>query len=345
MNIRDLLDRFELLYPSNQNLKDLRRSYTDKDLSSIFRLVNNEELRKAVLEKNIHSIFRLLENAPVLTANVEDIRKAVIDQNLHSIFRLIDNDELRKAVIEENLHSIFRLVDHDDLKKLVMDDNLWSLWRLLGEEVTTNFIPALKHFASNDIVIDDDCLSRGQLRSKLWLIQEIKNIDVELGTVFLCAGWYATLATMMFENNLTITKIRSFDIDPSCVAIAERFNKPWEMAEWKFKAVTKNILDIDYNRDTHTVSKPDGTCDLTDSPDTIINTSCEHIEDFSVWYSKIPAGKLVILQTNNYVDVEDHVNCSKDLAEFEQQTPMSNCLYSGELVLDKYTRYMRIGYR
>jgi hypothetical protein len=346
MDIKDLLDRFELLYRGNQRLADLRRSYTDKDLSSIFRLVEDEELRKAVMEKNLHSIFRLLGNSPVIANNIDDVRKAVMEQNLHSIFRMIDNDDLRKAVVEQNLHSIFRLVDSPELKKLVMDDNIWSLWKLLGEEVSTNFVPALKYFASNDITVDDDCFSRGQLRSKLWLIKELNELDLELGTVFLCAGWYATLATMMFENDLRITKIRSFDIDSSCEAIAERFNKPWEMAEWKFKAVTKNILDIDYTRDTYLVNKPDGTfCDLTDTPDTIINTSCEHIENFSAWYTKIPSGKLVILQTNNYFEIEDHVNCSQDLAAFEAQTPMLNCLYSGELTLDKYTRYMRIGYR
>lgn len=321
MIIKDLLDRFELLYPSNHRLKDLRRSYTDKDLSSIFRLLNNEELRKAVMEENLHSIFRLIEDG----ASAED---------------------LRKAVIEKNLYSLFRLVDQDELKKLVMDDNIWSLWKILDTEVHTNFVSALKHFASNDIEIDDDCFSRGQLQSKLWLINKLDQLNLDLGTVFLCAGWYGTLATMMFEKELNIEKIRSFDIDPSCVDIAERFNKPWVMEGWKFKATTKDILSIDYVKDVYTVAKSDGTTEhLSDEPTTIINTSCEHIENFSTWYNKIPKGKLVILQTNDYFEIADHVNCSTDLAAFEAQTPMTECLYSGVLELDKYNRYMRIGYR
>jgi len=296
MNTKDLLDRFEILYPDNQNLKDIRRSYVDKDLASIFRLVKNEELRKAVMEKN--------------------------------------------------LHSIFRLVDNEELKKLIMDDNVWSLWKILNSEVSTNFIPALKYFSSNDITIDEDCFSRGQLKSKIWLVNELEKLDLELGTVFLCAGWYATLATLMFENELKIKKIRSFDIDPSCAAIAERFNKPWVMDDWTFKASTKDILDIDYVKDAYTVFKSDGsTEDLSDSPDTVINTSCEHVEHFSTWYNKIPTGKLVVVQTNNYFEIEDHVNCAKDLQSFEAQTPMTTCLFSGELDLEKYTRYMRIGYR
>ncbi len=346
MEIKDLLDRFELLYPANENLKDLRRSYTDKDLSSIFRLVDNEELRKAVIEENLHSIFRLSQGCTLLDGSLEDFRKAVIENNLHSIFRFINHEELRKAVIEKNLHSIFRLVDHDELKKLVLDDNIWSLWKLLSEETSTNFISSFKHFQMNNVVIDNDCFSRGQLQSKIWLVDELKKLNLELGTVFLCAGWYATLATMLFENNINLKKVRSFDIDATCASVAERFNKPWEMDEWKFKASTADINSLNYKKTAYTVKKPDGSdCELTDIPDTIINTSCEHIDNFSDWYDKIPEGKLVILQTNNYFEITDHVNCSQSLIDFEKQTPMGRCLFQGELDLAKYKRFMRIGYK
>ena len=40
---------------------------------------------------------------------------------------------------------------------------------------------------------------------------------------------------------------------------------------------------------------------MSDVPNTIINTSCEHIVNFDEWYRKIPAGKLVILQSNDYI--------------------------------------------
>ena len=52
MQTFELLDRFELLYPTKSKLSDLRRSYIDKDVSSIFRLTRaEEELRKSVMEK------------------------------------------------------------------------------------------------------------------------------------------------------------------------------------------------------------------------------------------------------------------------------------------------------
>lgn len=321
MQIKDYLDRFEILYPDNEKLKDYRRAYTDKDLSSIFRLMPNEDLRKAVLEENLYSIFRLVK-----------------------IYNSEEVEDLRKAVTEKNLHSIFRLGNNDNLKKLVLDESIMYLWKILAENTPTTFTSAFKHFTVNNIDFDTDCFSQGQLKSKIWLVKQLKQLDLNLGVVFLCAGWYATLATMLFESNLRITKIRSFDIDDSCAAIADRFNKNWEMDSWKFKAATANIFDINYQKATYSVKKPDGSeTTLTDIPDTVINTSCEHIKDFSTWYESIPAGKIVILQTNNYFEIEDHVNCSKSLEEFANATPMAKCLFKGELDLVKYKRFMRIG--
>jgi hypothetical protein len=321
MQTFELLDRFELLYPTNSKLADLRRAYIDKDLSSIFRLLNaDEELRKAIMEKNLHSIFRIVDT--------------------------FDTEELRKAVVEDNLHSIFRLVEDEDLRKLIMEDNTWKLWPVLHNYTDTQFVEAFKNFFVNETEIWDDCFSRGQIESKLWLIKELKKCNIDLGIVFLCGGWYATLATMLFESTINVDKIRSFDIDPSCRSIAETFNKPWVKDNWQFKSSTKDIMDINYEFESYEVIRADGTtCPLDDTPDTIINTSCEHIENFEEWYAMIPSGKLVILQSNNFFEVEEHVNCATDLDNFSKMAPMEHVYFEGELELEKYTRYMKIGYK
>jgi len=435
MQTFELLDRLELLYPTNTKLADLRRSYIDKDISSIFRLlptnceelrkavieqnlhsifrlVDNEELRKAVIEQNLHSIFRLLPSKyedlrkavlnknfnsifrllpdsvdadkrrkAILTQdlhgifsgddeNLEELRKAILEQNLYSIFRLVDDEELRKAVLEQNLHSIFRLlpeehedlrravleqnlhsifrlVDDEELRKLLLEDNIWKLWPVLSRYVNTQFVEAFKNFFVNDTEIWDDCFARGQLESKLWLVRELQQCNIPLGTVFICAGWYATIATMLFESGIEVDKIRSFDMDTTCASIAEVFNKPWVVDSWKFKASYKDIHDIDFTGKTpYSVYKSNGEEQLLlDSPDTVVNTSCEHIENFEEWYAKIPDGKLVILQSNNFYDVEEHVNCVTDVDEFINTAPMTTVLYSGELALPKYNRFMIIGYK
>ena len=322
----ELMDRFELLYPLNSDLSDLRRAYIDQDLSSIFRLLNIDD----------------------------DLRKSISDENLHSIFRIISQlqsdqiEDFRKAVIEKNLHSIFRLKQDEDLRKLILEDNIWKLWPILERYTQTDFVKAFKNFYVNKIDYDKTCFSRGQIQSKLWLVEELKKTNQDLGTVFLCAGWYATLAVMIFESSIKVDKIRSFDIDANTVEIAEIFNKKWFTDKWKFKALVEDINNIDYYQHTwqfwsnsnNRLSYP-----ISDSPDTIINTSCEHIKDFENWYSKIPHGKLVILQSNNYEEIEEHVNTSNTLEDFSKTAPMNQVLYEGQLGLEKYTRYMKIGYK
>jgi len=39
------------------------------------------------------------------------------------------------------------------------------------------------------------------------------------------------------------------------------------------------------------------------------------------------------------------VNCVNDIDEFKRMAPLTNVLYEGVLNLEKYNRYMLIGYR
>ena len=232
-----------------------------------------------------------------------------------------------------------------DLRKTILNNDQFALFRLLQQQTSSQLVEGLRKYKDNT-EFNADCFSRGQLESKLWLVKELQKTKVDLGTVFLCAGWYATLATMLFESSIIVDKIRSFDIDDTCRDIAETFNKPWVKDNWKFKSSTKDIMDINYEFERYEVIRADGTtCPLDDTPDTIINTSCEHIENFEEWYAKIPAGKLVILQSNNFFEVDEHVNCVSSIKEFTTMAPMDNILYSGELDLPKYKRFMLIGHK
>lgn len=193
-----------------------------------------------------------------------------------------------------------------------------------------------------------DALAWGQLKSKRWLISELEKLDIDLGTIFICAGWYAILAGMLFESKCKITKIRSFDIDNLSTDIADTINRKYVVDGWKFKALEKDIHELVYDKFSWTfwsIKNNRMSYPIIDSANTIINTSCEHIVDFDKWYSKIPQGMLCILQTNNYFSVDDHVNCSACLEDFANQTPCTKLLFEGTLELSKYSRFMRIGYR
>ena len=189
----------------------------------------------------------------------------------------------------------------------------------------------------------NDFFSKGQIESKSWLIDKLRHLDLELGTVFICAGWYGSLAGFIHCANIKYDKIRSFDIDETCAPIADNLNRYLVIDGWKFKASTLDILKMSYPT-THTTYRANGTSlELTEMPDTIINTSCEHIKDFKKWYDDIPQGTLMILQSNNYFEIEEHVNCVEDIYEFKDMAPMSELYYMGMRDMSKYTRFMLIG--
>lgn len=181
-----------------------------------------------------------------------------------------------------------------------------------------------------------DCFWRGQIESKVWLIDKInENLfkDAEPQVIHIFGGWYGLLASMLFDSaNCPIKFIRSIDIDPNCESIADHVNKINEMAEWRFKAFTSSMDEWHYDH----------------KPTLVINTSCEHVDQnvYDKWFDQIPTGTTVVLQGNDFFTCSEHVRCSHNLEEFKDQSRLINIMWSGEFVADQgsgYTRFMIIG--
>ena len=169
-----------------------------------------------------------------------------------------------------------------------------------------------------------DAFWSGQLKSKEWLIKNLrKNVD-KFVTVDIHGGWVGVLASMLFQSEVPVSSIRSIDIDPSCEPIATLMNKREEMVGM-FRAVTADM------------------CNIRSDADVIINTSCEHItqDDYELWLSGLPHNSLLVLQSNNY-DIPEHIRTAQSLDEFVEQCGI-NVLWKGELELPLYTRWMVIG--
>ena len=167
-----------------------------------------------------------------------------------------------------------------------------------------------------------------------------------LGTVYVLGCWYGVLSAMLLnETKLGVGQAISIDIDPGCAPVAMLLNRR-HVEHGRFVAVTRDMARLDYSSDRF--EGPDrrgGMTEFRAPPDLVINTSCEHLEDFQRWYGAIPAGTLLVLQSNDYFACEEHVNCVADLAAFRQQAPMSELLYADRLPLKRYTRFMLIGRR
>ncbi len=184
-------------------------------------------------------------------------------------------------------------------------------------------------------------LNRRQTTSKLWLLEKLfEHYCGQLGEVHVLGGWYGVLgALILHDDRFKEARITSFDRDPNCAPIAKSLNAvSFELG--LFRTVTADILDISYGETAVTVVDVQFT-----PPDILINTSCEHLDNFSFWFEKLPSDGLLVLQSNNYTSEPEHVNCVDDLNSFKAQAPLSQTLYAGSFEFDKYTRFMLIGYK
>ncbi len=170
-----------------------------------------------------------------------------------------------------------------------------------------------------------DAFWSGQLKSKEWLITNLRKNINKVVSVDIHGGWVGVLASMIFQSDIYTTNIRSIDIDPSCEPIATMMNKKEEMAG-RFRAVTADM------------------CNIRSDADVVINTSCEHItqDQYDLWLSGMPYNSVMVLQSNNY-DIPEHIRIAKDLEDFKEQCRLTNILWAGELELPLYKRFMIIG--
>ena len=167
---------------------------------------------------------------------------------------------------------------------------------------------------------------KGQVNSKVWLAENLVGfVPVRPLNIVIYGGWNGVLASILFNSNIAVQRITSVDIDPVCEDIANTVNKRYEM-KGKFSAVTADM------------------CLVRSDANVIINTSCEHItqEQYDQWLSNQPDHATIVLQSNNYIDLDEHIRCCTDLKEFMHISNINTYLCKTLPTL-KYDRYMLIG--
>ena len=372
-------------------VNSLERVVTTEELSSIFVLSSyllGKQHRETVSalknliyerksEDNIFVLFKVIDAIRDDTEALHALRNVVSGSdfvNLQSelLFKLIINldsrdEEVLSAIknlvssdAEPDMFLLFKVLQAIDTKNesigtlksvTLYKTNILKLAHKLTEEKYTiplNLKNMIKSFEGEVLT---DSLSRGQLRSKIWVSDTVNDLDIDLGDmIYVCAGWYGVLPAILFERNKVDT-IRSFDIDASCALPAETLNRSYAQNDWQFKASTMDVKDLIYTGEfMYETLKYNGDKEMiTDgAPTCVINTSCEHIKDFDKWWSGIPDGMLVIMQNNDFDDEEGHDHADDtvtSLEEFTKRLNVSETLYEGTLALDKYNRYMVIGYK
>ena len=186
-------------------------------------------------------------------------------------------------------------------------------------------------YGENDIYRIKDLIhsvDKNHWRSKQWLVREFyKLYKHDKGSFYIGGGWYGLLSHLIRmqwpEESLNIT---SGDIDPRC----EEFG-------WK----------LFHNSDINFVTEDMTSRDLSEYS-AIISTSCEHVEPevLEKFIRSKNSNAWVVLQTNNYDELDSHINCYPDVMSFANWVePLlkERVYFAGTLRLGDFDRYMVIG--
>ena len=183
-----------------------------------------------------------------------------------------------------------------------------------------------------------DASTCSQLQSKLWLVSEIANLDINIDRVLLIAGWYANFIVPLLVDELGVKYILNTEIDTDVKNLTYKFNNRYKKRDTSKISKQKCF----YECKMHDVMyKPIVTANF----DLVINTSCEHMYPMSR-FRKLNGNKnyLYVLQSTDDEQWDDHINCVSGPDELSEQAELVDIMYSGTKELDNgMKRFMVIG--
>ena len=194
-----------------------------------------------------------------------------------------------------------------------------------------------------------DAMSRSQMKSKIWLVDELAKIKTSYNNVAVMAGWFGQLQ-FIFSNKLTYEKMRIIELDRQACEVSDYiFNLP-ELENYKVKSVNADISNLTLHKNGYewTVENLKDNTGYSEKflPDLIVNTSAEHMTEewfHQIRFKQLENDPIVAVQSNNLFDIPEHINCVHGVDHMKKKFPMREILYEGELQLKGYKRVMLIG--
>lgn len=326
----------------------------DEDFELIFRaLYHDNKFRKRDLIINMAKKYARKE-----LASLEDAKLEQMDDKMQSFFNIAMHSELE---------------DYDIKARQLIGFLAWYIPEVPLLERTSRF---MAYFANQDLDLPDlgDFYSRGQIKSKIWLVSELAKVigDEPVGNVVFYGGWYNFIAQFLYEM-FNVKKIYSIDLDEAVVGPCKRLYAeelddkrfiPFTADVGKMQWRDKGLWYIDHEKRDDQVSEwhkkndeklQQGNITEADKQkaydnfgwrhlndfNMVVNTSCEHMNND--WFNNLPDGTFVVLHQNDYFSNEQHINCMKDIEDTKKNYPMSEIYYEGTLDTHLYNRFMLIG--
>ena len=216
-------------------------------------------------------------------------------------------------------------------------------WEAVNDYIDYGFLKIsmsqFEHIVQHSSLYPRQAYSKGQLASKSWLLEELYKVSPlkSNSTVVILGSWIGSLVDPL-HRALTIKRIYGIDSDPNALDLSERLNQKY-LDGWRYKGVVADATQLNLSN----CEFETGGELINVKPDWIINTSCEHMS--ADWFDTIDNNQLIIMQTNNNINFDGHVNVCSSVEDMQTKYPLTKTHYAGSMQTPAYTRYMQIGYK
>jgi len=247
----------------------------------------------------------------------------------------------------EFLREFVKILDSEDIQTAILE---YCIKNLNEQNTTDKIFRSIFDYKKkvNDTHIYD-AFSRSQIKSKVWLIEELARINDHYDNVVVLAGWYGQLKSI-YEQRLTYRKLRNVELDKAACNASDYIFNIANLENHKVKAVHANINELTLHKNGYewTVENFKEGTSYSEKflPDLIVNTSAEHMSEewfHQIRFKQLKSNPIVVIQSNNMFDGDGHINCVHSIDHMKKKFPMKEILYEGELQLKGYKRVMLIG--
>ena len=275
-----------------------------------------------------------------MTESVTDIREIFF--GLEEYLKFKNNDEQITFI-----RDFVRILDSDDRETAILEYCIKHLGKQDTQDKIFRGISDYKKKVNGAAIYD--LMSRSQIKSKIWLVEQLALLESNYANVAVMAGWFGQIKTI-YDQRLTYSKMRIVELDRSACETSDYVFNLGNLENHKVKAVCANVNRLTLHKNGYewlVENFRDGTkYSEKFLPDLIINTSAEHMTEewfHQLRFKQIDSDPIVAIQSNNLFDLAEHVNCVHSVDHMKKKYPMREVLFAGELQLKGYKRVMLIG--
>ena len=169
--------------------------------------------------------------------------------------------------------------------------------------------------------------TRDLIASKVWLLEQLAQIQQHYTTMYILGSWYGNLALYMtLQPTIAVDRIINVETNKEMLATSQRILD--RIGAKNVKYMQDDANELDYRQ--------------LGRAGVVVNTSLTEMPE-QAWFDHIPTGTIVALQARDQdPGVEYH-----SVQDIQRRYPLSQVLYQGSMPLQdpetEYTRYMTIG--